>query len=1218
MRHMGSWKIPAVLAIIMLLLLLGFTASAESSGTCGDHLTWTLDDAGQLTISGTGRMYNYDYNGCPWGSDITAAVLNEGVTHIGDYAFYNCSEMTRVTIPSSVTSIGFWSFAFCGKLTGIALPPSVNTIASYAFRGCSNLTDFTIPSGVTNIESRVFWGCSGLKSVTIPSGVTSIWGSAFQDCSALTSVTIPSGVTSISSQAFGGCSALTRVTIPSSVTSIGQSAFAGCTALTSVTIPSSVTDLGIRVFEGCSALTSVTIPSGVTSIGEYMFGRCSALTSVSIPSGVTSIGEGAFSGCSALTSVTIPFGVTSIGTSAFRSCIGLEEITIPSSVTSIGQGAFRACIGLTSITIPSSVTSISSSTFASCNGLTSITIPSSVTSIGDSAFEYCNALTSVSLPYGVISIGEYAFQHCGGLTSVTIPSSATSIGKFAFSDCAELTDVTIPYGVTSIGDFAFHQCWKLTNVTIPSSVVSIGSYSFQSTALTSLTIPSSVTSIGDYAFFQCWWLTDLTISPSVTSIGSYTFATCSRLTSVTIPSGVTSLGEHAFFQCSELTSVTIPLSVTAIGDSAFYRCQNLQSVHYAGSAADKEQISIASNNEPLINVSWHYGLATYYTVSFDANGGSVGTASITVMNGETYGDLPVATRTSYRFDGWFTSASGGTQITGSTTVSLTADQTLYAHWTYIPESYTISYDANGGTGTPSPQTKEKNVSLTLSSIAPSKNYIIQYNANGGSVSPASKGVSCTFNNWNTATDGSGTAYVPGSSYTANADATLYAQWTNPTAGTLATPSRSGYDFDGWFTSVTGGTQIKASSTVTGSTTVYAHWTVSPTDPYNLGDETYSFANYSDSDSFGGHCFGMSVTSAGYHIGSLSISKIGGNANTPLYGFSRTATVKAPICYYQAIQGSYSKRAIVAGGSYYLDGYYNITRDWNEVVSYVRNHTYDDTGLLQIGYRKRDKGGHAINFLRYESVSGQDRIYAYDNNFPTMETYFYLDSTGNVRQAPVQTFSGAIDCITLRNCRTYFNNVGGFDSSHALYMAKNAATVQGYTCSYIETDLADEEYVMYEIPANQDRVIIIPSRDYADFIYMDTEYSFGEITDDTYGELRFASLDEGAIVSVATFRILHGDTVLGEPDFTLPTSLTAIDASAFEGIAATIVYVPDTCLSIGAYAFRNSAVQKIRIPAECTIATTAFDGCESVRIFGTAGSNAEAFCKTHDNCIFVVE
>ena len=82
------------------------------------------------------------------------------------------------------------------------------------------------------------------------------------------------------------------------------------------------------------------------------------------------------------------------------------------------------------------------------------------------------------------------------------------------------------------------------------------------------------------------------------------------------------------------------------------------------------------------------------------------------------------------------------------------------------------------------------------------------------------------------------------------------------------------------------------------------------------------------------------------------------------------------------------------------------------------------------------------------------------------------------------------------------------------------------------------------------------------------------------------------------------------------SLTEIEASAFERTAAIVVYVPDSCGRIGSYAFRNSAVRQIRIPVGCSIADTAFAGCVEVKIFGTPGSPAEAFCETHDNCTFI--
>ena len=631
-------------------------------------------------------------------------------------------------------------------------------------------------------------------------------------------------------------------------------------------------------------------------------------------------------------------------------------------------------------------------------------------------------------------------------------------------------------------------------------------------------------------------------------------------------------------------------------------------------ASGGAQISSSSTVSITANQTLYaHWTANPCTVSFNANGGSVSVTSKSVTYGSTYGTLPTPTRAGYVFAGWYTSASGGTQITSNSTVSITTNQTLYAHWA---NTYTVSYNTNGGTGTPSSQTKEENVSLTLSSLTPTKTYVIRYNSNGGSVSPASKSVSCTFNNWNTSINGNGTAYVPGSTYTNNASVTLYAQWGNPSAGSLATPSRSGYRFIGWYTSASGGTQISDTSTISSNITLYAHWM----DPYNLGDETYSFDNYRDSDS-NGHCFGMTMTSAGYHIGSLNIGTIGGSGTKSLYSFSDSATVKQPICYYQSVFGYHVFDAIVAGDSFDQSGQrnYSTASDWQAVVNYVRNHNYDNTGLLAviIWQLHGNTSGHAVNFLRYENVGGQDRIYVYDNNFPERETYFYRDSSGSIKQAPIATYSsGAIDSIGLWNCRTYFDRAGSFDKVHAIYMAKDAATVEGYSYTYMVGG-SDEPYVVYEIPRSQDSVIIIPNRDNANFVYMDTEYSFGEITEETRGELCFGSFIPGAADEQPVFRVFEAP-VFGDPDFTLPASLTRIEESAFENIAARIVYIPDTCSSIGAFAFRNAAVVQIRIPVGCSIADTAFDGCEAVQIFGTAGSAAETFCNSHDNCTFIAE
>ena len=353
-----------------------------ASGTCGDNLTWKLDDEGTLTISGKGAMTEWvNRDSAPWktySNTINKVVIQPGVTSIGGDAFSECKNLTSITIPESVTSIGISAFSGCFNLKSITIPEGVTSIKNGAFCGCGALTSVTIPEGVTSIGVEAFEGCSSLTSITIPEGVTSIGRSAFLGCSSLTSITIPEGVTSIGDDAFRRCSSLTSITIPESVTSIGEYAFYVCENLKSITIPEGVTSIGWSTFEGCSSLTSITIPKSVTRIGWSAFEGCSSLTSITIPEGVTSIGRSAFLGCSSLTSITIPEGVTSIGPSAFRGCSSLTSITIPEGMTSIGEFAFYACENLKSITIPESVTSIGENAFYGCDGLIDVTYHSTM------------------------------------------------------------------------------------------------------------------------------------------------------------------------------------------------------------------------------------------------------------------------------------------------------------------------------------------------------------------------------------------------------------------------------------------------------------------------------------------------------------------------------------------------------------------------------------------------------------------------------------------------------------------------------------------------------------------------------------------------------------------------------------------------------------------------------------------------------------------------
>ena len=131
--------------------------------------------------------------------------IPQGITSIGDSAFFYCDSLTSVSIPDSVTAIGDSAFFWCSSLTSVSIPDSVTAIGDEAFYSCSSLTSVNIPDSVTSIGDRAFSYCDSLTSVSIPDSVTAIGNRAFYYCDSLTSVSIPNSVTSIGDYAFGDC-----------------------------------------------------------------------------------------------------------------------------------------------------------------------------------------------------------------------------------------------------------------------------------------------------------------------------------------------------------------------------------------------------------------------------------------------------------------------------------------------------------------------------------------------------------------------------------------------------------------------------------------------------------------------------------------------------------------------------------------------------------------------------------------------------------------------------------------------------------------------------------------------------------------------------------------------------------------------------------------------------------------------------------------------------
>ena len=551
------------------------------------------------TPDGLTSIGDYAFYGC---SGLTSIYIPHGVMSIGDYAFYNCGGLEAVHI----TDLAAWCAINTSNTVGnplfyahhlylngeevkdLVIPNGVTSIGDHAFWGCTGLTSVTFPGSVTSLGEGSFDSCSNLTSINIPGTVTDIGIWTFYNCVGLTTVTLGEGVASIGECVFLNCRALNSITIPESVTSIGDRAFESCVSLTSITIPEGVPSITASTFRYCDNLTSVTLESDAlvsatrtrnTSLGSIFY-RVKELV---IGNAVKSIGDWAFYYCYSLTSVTFPSSLTSIGEVAFCNCTGLSSITIPTKVNSIGKSAFSGCSELIAIKVTEGNANYDSRN--NCNaimetatntliaGCKNTTIPNDIMAIDDYAFYGCSGLTSVTIPNSVTSIGNYAFSGCRGLTSVTIPNNVTSIGNWAFDSCTGLTSITIPAKVNSIGNGAFAGCSELIAIKVAE-----GNTTYDSRNNCNAIIETDILIAG---------CKNTIIPNDVTIIDDNAFYGCTGLTNITIPEGVTSLGEGAFYDCTSLSSITIPSSVESVGFYAFGFCSSLREIYcYAQDTPD--------------------------------------------------------------------------------------------------------------------------------------------------------------------------------------------------------------------------------------------------------------------------------------------------------------------------------------------------------------------------------------------------------------------------------------------------------------------------------------------------------------------------------------------------------------------------------------------------------------------------------------------------------
>ena len=554
----------------------------------GNKLEWNVNKStGTLYINGTGAMDDYSGNVAPWyiyQSQVNTIVIGDGITSVGDYAFYDFISVTDVILPESMINIGDHAFEDCEILEYINFGNKVKTIGQYAFYNCDNLRDVTIPNSVISLGASAF-SFSGVENLSIGKGLKEISTYAFYDCDNLRNLIIGENVETISTEAFAISSNLKNVFIPSDVTKIQDSAFDNCYNITDVYYEGTEKDWEAITFGyNNSSLLRATIHFGASA--DDIVEEETTMPDISVE----------------YTTIVYPESTTMIPTTS----VYPEETTIPVALSGVCGDNLTWEFNPKTLTLTVSgkgdmydYASFSphrpSSPWGEYNRhIERIVISDGVTSVGDFAF-YCHwNVVEVSIADTVKDIGYASFAGCNSLAEITIPENVNSLGKYSIAYCYNLERVTIPASTSTIADNAFCLDYNLVRFTVDEnnnyySADKYGTlFNKDKTKLikyptgnkaSEYTIPETVELICDGAFIAGYNLINVTIGSNVEIIGYNAFESCDSLSKIVIPDSVTTILAGAFNCCQTLERVEIGSGVSSISESAFDKCYFLKSFY---------------------------------------------------------------------------------------------------------------------------------------------------------------------------------------------------------------------------------------------------------------------------------------------------------------------------------------------------------------------------------------------------------------------------------------------------------------------------------------------------------------------------------------------------------------------------------------------------------------------------------------------------------------
>lgn len=510
---------------------------------------------------------------------------------IGDYAFYNCTNLNTLYIEegSVLAKIGAYSFMNAASLYSLELPYTIEAIGESAFLDCVYLSEIEFNGDCKNYS---------IKGGCLIENSTNKLIRAFGDKGVCE---IPSGVV-IGSGSFVGQTTIKKIVIPSAIT-IEDSAFKGLSALEEITVDATNTEY--KIVDGClirtntNELVLATIYAKIPTDGSVKkilgtaFAYNTKITSIVVPESVIAIESGAFEGCTSLTTVTAPanllsyinpefvttltiIGTANIDKATLESFTSLESITIGKDVKSVEEGAFINAGGLTKIEVDKENTSLKAidGALIDLNSKTVIAltpgavIPNdgSATKLGAYAFANKENAVSLVIPATITAYSENAIYNIKGLKTLSAPLSfiplfpadeivtltitaGDVVGNSDLASLISLESLTIGKTVTSITPGAFVNCEKLTAIATDSENTS---YVAKNGCLIEIASGTVILGVG-----SC----DMPLDGTVKAIADYAFYNNKTMTQLVIPTSVVTFGENSLVGCTSLVRVFIPRGV---------------------------------------------------------------------------------------------------------------------------------------------------------------------------------------------------------------------------------------------------------------------------------------------------------------------------------------------------------------------------------------------------------------------------------------------------------------------------------------------------------------------------------------------------------------------------------------------------------------------------------------------------------------------------------